>query len=67
MNLTKVVQNEYDKRFIESRKIEHNGIVEKGGVRVVSRSAIPRNANFVGNRFILSIKDPVMFDERYTA
>lgn len=66
-NLVEMVHDENDERFIESRQKEYDGIVAKGGVKVVNRSDLPANANFVGNRYVLTIKNPNTIEELFKA
>lgn len=67
LNLVEMVREEDDERFVESRQKEYDGIVAKGGVKVVNRADLPSDANFVGNRFVLCIKDPGTPDQRFKA
>lgn len=57
-NLSEIVHDPDDPRFKESRKKEYDGIVAKGGVKPFARADLPEDANFVGNRFVLTIKEP---------
>lgn len=66
-HLSETVYDERDPRFKQSRQKEYDGIVAKGGVRLVMRRDVPAAANFVGNRFVLTIKDPGTKDSVYKA
>ena len=57
-NLVETVDDENDVRFKASRKKEYDGIVSKGGVKAIPRTELPDNANLIGNRFVLTIKEP---------
>lgn len=66
-NLVEVVYDENDMRFVESRQKEYDGIVAKGGVKIVNREDLPKDANLVGNRYVLTIKNPNTPEEIYKA
>lgn len=62
VHLSEVVHDEYDSCFIKSLYNEYEGIVAKGGVEPVLRSELPDDAKFIGNRFVLPIKNPGSID-----
>lgn len=66
-HLVEVVHNERDPRFTESRQKEYDGILEKGGVTPIPRSQLPTDANVIGNRFVLTIKEPGTTNPIYKA
>lgn len=47
-----MVHDEDDERYMESREKEYNGIVAKGGVKVINRADLPKDAKFIGNRYV---------------
>jgi hypothetical protein len=47
-------------------KREMDGIVEKGTWTVTVRSEMPANANLLGGRFVITIKDILGQKESYT-
>lgn len=67
INLMQIVQDQFDPRFKISRQEEFDRIIKKGGVMPFDRSKLPRNANVIRNRFILTIKDPGTDSERFKA
>lgn len=66
-NISEVVHDENDPRFAKSRQKEYDGIVQKGGVEPIERDKLPRDANFIGNRFVLTIKNPGSSEPIYKA
>lgn len=60
-----IVHDVDDERFVEKRKKEYDGTVAKGGVRVVSHENLPKNANLVGNRYVLTIRNANTTEEIY--
>lgn len=66
-NLVEMIHNEDDPRFIASRQKEYDGIVAKGGVKPIAISNIPKDANVIGNRFVICIKDPGTDIQRFKA
>lgn len=65
-NLVEMVHDENEERFIESRKKGYGGIAE-GGEKVVNRADLPKDENFVGNQYVLTIKNHYTVDEHYKA
>ena len=66
-HLAEIVRNERDPRFKGSRQIEYDGIVAKGGVKPIYRTELPKTANMIGNRFVLTIKEPGTTNPIYKA
>lgn len=66
-HLVEIVHDEEDPRFIKSRKAEYDGIVAKGGVKVVNANSLPPDANNIENRYDLSVKNPVTDAEKFKA
>jgi hypothetical protein len=66
-NLAEMIHDEDDPRFTESRQIEYDGIVTKGGVQPIDVNELPPDANLVGIRFVLCIKDPGTASQRFKA
>ena len=57
----------YSKRFIEAMYKEVNGLEERETWKVVKRSAIPKGANVIGGRFVLSLKNAKTHEEKAKA
>lgn len=66
-NLVEMRQNEDVSRFIASRQKEYDGSVAKGGVKPIATSNVPNDANIIGNRFVLCIKDSGTDMQRFKA
>lgn len=67
VQLMTVVKNPNDPRFTTAKQAEYDGIVAKGGVKPVLRSELPRTPNFIGNRYVLGIKEPGTDYQRFKA
>lgn len=67
VHYTQMVKDENDPRFKEQTQKEYDGIKAKGGVIPFNRADLPTDANIVGNRYILGIKDPDTAFERLKA
>lgn len=65
--LVEIIRDEQDQRFIQSRQKEYDGIVSKGGIKVVEVSSVPPSSNIIGNRYVLSIKNPGTDAEKFKA
>lgn len=48
-------------------KDEINKLMKRGVFDIVLREELPKNANILGGRFVLAIKDPNTKEERYKA
>ena len=62
-----VVQNPHDPRFKNAKTEEIQGILKRGGFKPVQKNKIPPNASVIGNRFVLTIKEPGTPEERFKA
>lgn len=58
LNLVETVCEGDDERFVDSRQKEYDVSLAKEGAKVVNRAGLLIDANFVGNRLLLCIKDP---------
>ena len=67
MNLVTVIKDNSDPSFKEAKQREYDGILSKGGFKPVRRDNLSDNANFIGNRYVLTIKDPGTAHERFKA
>lgn len=67
IHLIEVIHDELDPRFTQSRQEEYDGILAKGGVKVVDANSIPPNSNIIGNRYVLTIKNPGTDVEKFKA
>ena len=54
-------------RFRAAKKKELEGLIEKGTWKIVCKSEVPENANILGGRFVLAIKDEETNDEVWKA
>ena len=43
--------------FEEAKKLEYEEIVKKGGFKPIQGIDLPMNLNFIGNRYVLTLKD----------
>lgn len=66
-NLVEMVHEENDERFIESQQKECDRNVAKGGVKVVNRSDLPKNANFVSDHYVFTMKNSKNIKELFKA
>ena len=61
VHLTEVIKSEdprnKDPRFDEVKRKEINGLIERGTWKIVAKDEVPENANVMGGRFVLAIKD----------
>ena len=46
-----------DPRFDKAKQKEINGLIEGGTWKIVAKDEVPENANVMGGRFVLAIKD----------
>lgn len=67
IHYTQTVKDANDPRFKEHKQKEYDGMKAKVGVISYNRPDLPANSNIIGNRFILSIKDPNTQFERLKA
>lgn len=65
--LVEKLHDEYDPRSAESRQIEFNGIMNKGGVKPVHISELLFDTNIIHNRHVLCIKNPSTESKRFKA
>lgn len=65
--LDEMVHDENDPHFAESQQEEFDVIMNKGGVKPVPIFEPPPDVNIIGNRYVLSIKDPSTDFERFKA
>lgn len=65
--LVETVHDERDPRLTTIRQRELIGIVKKGGVKVMQKATLQEFANIIGNRFMLTIKEPGTSDPIYKA
>ena len=54
-------------RFMEAKKREINGLMNKNTWKVIDQDIIPKNANILSGRFVLSIKNANTDEESYKA
>ena len=61
VHLTEVIKSEdprsKDPRFDKAKRKEINGLIERGTWKIVAKDEVPGNANVMGGRFVLAIKD----------
>ena len=46
-----------DPRFDETKRKKINGLIKRGTWKIVARNEVPENANVMGGRYVLTIKD----------
>jgi len=67
--LTEIIEkgDPRQKFFAEPKQIELQGLIDRDTWEIVSRSKIPKGANVMGARFVLTIKDEGTENERWKA
>lgn len=56
-SLAKLTQNEKDDRLIESQQKECYEVVAKGGIKIVNRTVLLKETNFVARQYVLTVKN----------